>query len=706
MSSAIKAMGGLSLAQKFYLALVVPLLLISGVVSWVSYRSLDTNAEELAAALSLQAKTNRILPLLLMQDDASKAILIDPTQLEFFSDKKISAYDELKKILIELKREAPSDAIRENLLQLTAIDETHLRPIDTKVLEQLFESPEKARALYFSEYEPHRLKYEKKIRELTALGAAHAETARIDMARKNTKSLLQIVLALILGIAVVAVTITVLTRQIERSKENTRSLLAVLREGLFFFDRRGTMASERSQALARIVPGSEGIDELVKFVKTYTKVPEENVRTCLKLLWNEDGDDFMSDFDSTISFLPRSLALEGGRTIQLGYRPLYGQDKQLEKVVVVATDVTEQLKNEKEAIAQAERVRKISRVAAGTESYLSFFEEAVSILRRVDAIFKAKACDPQKLAQLKRDLHTLKGSIGTFEFVSLARQFHELESLLQEEGYGSEKVRSSWEQIKDQWKFETSDIETVLGLKQNQGKLTITRLKFDRIAEHARQKKDEGLTSLLEDSLRVPLSECFAKYEVYLDKLLERRSEKQARIYYTSDSSELTHGEMQKLDAAFVHILRNCLDHGIEDKDQRQEAGKSAVGRIEIACYRMADGWLHFIMRDDGQGVNGEKLAHKAVASGIWTEKRREAASYQEKIELVFEPNLSSKDEVTETSGRGVGMDAVSVLLQELGGRISIYSQPGLGTQFEIDVPAIQGAGESKPTLSTVASVG
>lgn len=700
MSQARGFKGRLSLAQKFYLTLLLPLLLISGIVSWLTYRSLDTNASELADALRLQGKTNRILPLLLAQDDASKAILIDPTQLEFFSDKKISSYDEYKKILLELEDEAPSPAIRQILLNLATIDETHLRPVDTKVLEMLYESPDKARALYFTDYEPHRLEYEKNVRELVRLGAEYAEGARVDMATKNIRSLLQIVLALALGIGVVAVTIRILSRQVEKSEENTRSLLAVLREGLFFFDREGKIAAERSQSLAKIIPGIESITDLVAFTKAYTKVPEENVSTCLKLLWNQDDDDFMSDFDSTITFLPRTLSLDGTRTINLSYRPLYGQNEELEKVVVVATDVTEQLKSEKEALIQAERVRKISRVAAGVESYLSFFEEAIGIFRRADAIFQLGK-ETSELVQLKRDLHTLKGSLGTFEFTSLARQLHELESQLAELGPAHEKVRGLWELIKDQWKFETSDIEAVLGLKENKGKLSLAKPKLEKLFEYARSKRDEGLAQLLQDCLRSPLREVFAKYEAYLGKLMERRSEKQVRLTYTGDSSELSYAEMQRLDAAFVHIIRNCMDHGIEDKDLRQAAHKANVGMIEIACYRRNDGSLHFIVRDDGQGVNGDKLALKAVQSGLWTQEQMERASFQEKVELVFAPNLSSKDEVTETSGRGVGMDAVKNLLEGLGGKISIFSQPGVGTQFEIDVPPL--ASDSKASVIKIA---
>ncbi len=678
-----------SLAQKFYLLLVVPLILISGLVTWITYRGLDSNAAELATALRVQGKSNSVLPLLLTQDDTSKSLLIDPSKLALFSDKKITAYDEHKKLLTELSSEATDPAMQALISELAALDETKLRPLDTQILELLFEDVDKARALYFTDYEPHRLEYEKKIRELARLGAEHAEEARIDMTKKNSRSLLLIALALVLGIAVIATTITILSRQIERSNDNTKSLLAVLGEGLFFFGRDGVIAPERSQALGKIIPGADHVDTLQQFVGKYSATSEDNVKTCLKLLWNVDGDDFLSDFDSTITFLPKSLVIDGSRIVELEYRPLYGRDKQLEKVVVVAADVTEKRKNEREAVVQAERVRKISRVAAGLDSYLSFFDEAIGLFRRADGLVGGKAKGASDLAQLRRDLHTLKGSIGTFEFTSLAHEIHEIETLLDEEGPSSARLSAHWDRIKDQWKFETSDIETVLRLKESQGKVTLTKSKFDTLIAHAQATSDDKLAGLLKASLRVTVKDAFAKYKAYLEKLTDRQNEKQIRLAYVADSDEISHAEMQGLDPAFVHIVRNCLDHGIEASDVRRKAHKAAAGTIQIACYRKSDGWLHFVIKDDGQGVDGDKLAQKAVLGGLWTAEKAAAASYQEKIELVFIPNLSSKDEVSEISGRGVGMDAVKTLVEELGGKITIFSQPGQGTQFELDVPPI-----------------
>ena len=695
----------MSLALRFYLALAVPLILISIAVTFMTFKGLRNNATDLAEFLRFESKTNRILSLLLVQDDASKAMLIDPGQLETFSAKKIEAYDELKQLITELQAEAEAENVKDIIKKLQEIDEQKLRPIDSLVLEKLFEDVDAARKMYFDQYEVEKHEYEGLIRKLAEIGTSDLKQATESLHSKNMQSMLQIGAALLLGILVVMITITILSRQVERSEENIKSLLAVLNEGLFFFDSSGHMPADRTESLSKILPESSGIKSLQDFFEMYTKTTRATIDTVLELLWPTTKDDFYSDPATTLSMLPHSFKLSDGRIIHLEYRLLLNAQQVLSRVVVVVADVTQKLKDEREAVQQAERVRKVSRVAANFENYFVFLDEAIGIFKRADGLWKkvAKGLEGQEIIQLKRDLHTLKGSLGAFEFTDLATRFHALESSIEELGLKSSKNLELWDGIKDQWKFETTDIEQVLGLQSSRDKVAIQKHKFEQITAYAKSTANGGLLQLLEDSLRYPLAEAFSKYEVYLTKLSERSGEKQVKLAYASDSSQLSPQEVQKLDGILVHIFRNCLDHGIEDIEGRKAAKKPQMGQIQIACYRQKEGGLHLVIKDDGQGINAEKLAQKAVKAGIWSEEKAQKASFQDKVELVFVPQLSTKDSVTEISGRGVGMDAVKSTLVQGGGRISIYSQAGVGTQFEIDVPARFGVEKSEGLLGRVA---
>ncbi len=290
------------------------------------------------------------------------------------------------------------------------------------------------------------------------------------------------------------------------------------------------------------------------------------------------------------------------------------------------------------------------------------------------------------IRQLKRDLHTLKGTLATSDFKELASQLHELESLIEAQGLSDSSVPQKWQSIVQGWSQETTDIENVLGLSQRRNRYSIESSKFNRLYRHADQQKDQQLEAILLDCLRQPPQQVFARYDDYV-KSIANKLEKKVRLIFTPDSSELALFEVQKLDAAFNHILRNCVDHGIEDPEQRTLHGKDPIGKVKWGVYRKTNGNIHFVIQDDGQGVNANKLAQKAVESGLWTAADAQNASEQDKVELLFMPQLSSRDEITELSGRGVGMDAVKDLVEKLGGTILVRSEPGAGTRFEIEVP-------------------
>lgn len=138
---------------------------------------------------------------------------------------------------------------------------------------------------------------------------------------------------------------------------------------------------------------------------------------------------------------------------------------------------------------------------------------------------------------------------------------------------------------------------------------------------------------------------------------------------------------------ALVHMVRNSLDHGIEALPTRTEAGKPDVGTIHISCYDHPNqDSFEMVIQDDGGGINVNCLVAKAISNGSLSKEVADLMSESEKLELIFRPNLSTKEEVTDLSGRGVGMDAVKAIITKLGGTISISSQLGQGTKFTLKI--------------------
>ncbi len=149
---------------------------------------------------------------------------------------------------------------------------------------------------------------------------------------------------------------------------------------------------------------------------------------------------------------------------------------------------------------------------------------------------------------------------------------------------------------------------------------------------------------------------------------------------------ELDREMIEMMRDPLVHIIRNAIDHGLETPAERAAAGKRENGRLTVAA-RQSGNQIIIEVVDDGRGIDVERLITKMAATGIRTEAELRALPDRAKLDLVFEPGLSSKAEVTSISGRGVGMDVVRANIEQIGGRIELTSTPGRGLCIAIHVP-------------------
>lgn len=188
----------------------------------------------------------------------------------------------------------------------------------------------------------------------------------------------------------------------------------------------------------------------------------------------------------------------------------------------------------------------------------------------------------------------------------------------------------------------------------------------------------------LSTSLRmVPLKPAFHKISRVV-RDVSRKSGKNVELVATGEETELDRSMVGVIVDPLVHMVRNSIDHGIESREERLAAGKSERGSVYLTA-RQAGGSVVVEIEDDGRGLDGEKILKKAVERGLVDPERTLTDS--EVFELVFHPGFSTADQVTDLSGRGVGMDVVKRAVDSLRGRIEIQSRPGEGTSFSIFLP-------------------
>ncbi|MGD9187788.1 MAG: chemotaxis protein CheW, partial [Desulfobacteraceae bacterium] len=161
---------------------------------------------------------------------------------------------------------------------------------------------------------------------------------------------------------------------------------------------------------------------------------------------------------------------------------------------------------------------------------------------------------------------------------------------------------------------------------------------------------------------------------------------KQIELTLEGKDVELDKTIIEAIGDPLTHLVRNSVDHGIEVPSVRQQAGKNPTGQIFLKAYHEA-GQVNIEISDDGKGLDGNRLAVKAVEKGLITEDQAKLMSAREKVNLIFLPGFSTAEKITDVSGRGVGMDVVKTNLDHLGGIIDIDSEMGKGTTIRIKLP-------------------
>jgi len=215
--------------------------------------------------------------------------------------------------------------------------------------------------------------------------------------------------------------------------------------------------------------------------------------------------------------------------------------------------------------------------------------------------------------------------------------------------------------------------DTFRFVRKNADGVNALRTHLERLAERVAQAR------------LVPLSTVFSAFPRAV-RDIARQQGKEVELVVGNAEVGVDRGVLGEVRDAMVHLLRNSVDHGIESPDERAAAGKPKKGRIGIVV--RADGdMLAVEVEDDGKGIDAARVREKAVSSGLLSPAQAAALSERETLDLIFLPGFSTRDEVTDISGRGVGMSVVKKKVEALGGSVWVATRPGQGTRIGVRLP-------------------
>jgi two-component system, chemotaxis family, sensor kinase CheA len=461
------------------------------------------------------------------------------------------------------------------------------------------------------------------------------------------------------------------------SKRNLamRLVLDNVEQGLATIELDGKLASERSRAFDDWFGGHMGDGSFAAQLASR----DEEVRLGLQMGWEQVIDGFLP-VATAIDQMPSHIQV-AEQHYNLAYKPILDQEALLGALLVVS-DVTKEMGRLRRDAEQREMLNVFERVMHDPDGFLEFVNECEAL---VALVVCGNVDDPRVLM---RAIHTVKGNCSMFGVDSVAQVAHRLESALAET-----KESSSLASVAELLSTWTSFTARVRRLYQTE-KEAVLEVTYDEL-ETLEAAAAGGAT-------HATLSELLARLKFERGSMRLRRVADQARglaerLGKAGLEVRVNAGSGVRFQTerwapfwiAFVHVLRNAIDHGIEAPDARAAAGKSGLGLLELSAHVDARE-LTIEVSDDGRGVDWERVRGKAAERGL------PHSTAEELVAALFSDGLSTCDTVNETSGRGIGLSAVRDAVNALGGAIAVVSTLGSGCKFVFRFPL--GATTSEPS--------
>ncbi len=453
------------------------------------------------------------------------------------------------------------------------------------------------------------------------------------------------------------------TGEVKRANVMLNAIMNSLGQGFFAFDQNGDCLDFYTRAcrdILEVAPEGRKVWEVLKL----NEKEKSTFAMWMKAVFSET-----LPFESLRELGPGQFHHSQGRRVQLEYFPIRNDAGAIQNIVVVATDRTSEFLANEALEREKKYAHMIIKLVTNRRQFSQFLKGVTKTLDKISVV----DFSDEGRAELYRVLHTLEGEAGIYSVQELWLGARKCQEVLQTKNVGL--FQESIESLREQYAHFISnnrDLFEKLGVFDGGSQVELSRGEVEQLLGQFKKMGLEGrfYEILVERLEKEPISRLLSHYELAVQTLATKLDKKLAPLKIVGGERRIFAEPYRNLISSFIHLFRNCVDHGIESPDMRKSAGKSEEGHIEIRIESFEHGnnepWLRIRVTDDGQGIPAEVLPR------------------------VFNPGFSTRQEVGEFSGRGVGMNVIAVEAEALGGHARIESEVGKGTSVTVEVPDLR----------------
>jgi HPt (histidine-containing phosphotransfer) domain-containing protein/two-component sensor histidine kinase len=454
------------------------------------------------------------------------------------------------------------------------------------------------------------------------------------------------------------------TRALAERDRAVRLVLGTVNEGLLRLSPEGLLAEERSATIDRWFGSYSGGVSFADFMLGI----DPSFALAFRLGHEALREDLLP-LELNLAQLPSRLRAHE-RTYQVSYLPVTA-DGQPDGLLVVIDDVTEQEQLARQDAEMRELVALLQAFTRDRTSTLAAFDEAAALAARLSP----GAGNP---IEQGRALHTLKGNAALLSLDVVAGLCHAAEDYL--EAGESERTAGALAAVQERWAALEQSFRAVTG-ERARSVVELPPEEIERLAEEiGRGLAPAAIVRRISGWRCEPVERAFERLATSARSLARRLGKGDIAVEVEGNGLGLDPRRWEPLWAELVHVVRNAVDHGIEAAAERQAAGKSEQARLRFSA-SLQQRELVIELADDGRGIDWAAVRAAAAARGL------PAGSEPELMAALLSPGLTTSVEVSATSGRGLGMTAVSARVRELQGELTVETRRGAGTCWKLSFP-------------------